>query len=324
MARWSVIVALCGCGSAPVLQTAVGSTSVVAPPIASLPALAAPIVVAVRDGNKIATYAITRDAVTARTTATLPETAVELAWLDRTRIVALADSGQAYLVTNDRVDRYKMPAAKAWRVKAKVGQGEARATFPSRLVVAGDGNGHAEMASCVIYVIGDDDPCQTWAVASLDASLVVGSPVAMTSPPEGASAEPPTLSAPSGFSAAVDAKAPSARLSCTTASGTSHVDWNVGDCLLDVKIAWLSTQPPLLLWRATSNCGEGANDIQHRVLRACKLDDFVNPNDDHRMDVVWWADALWAHADGTSGWSVVSGDRVLGAIATDAAPLQAP
>ena len=302
--RW-LIIAACACRSST-------PSDPVAPRVPAPPKPAAlqpitPVTIAVANGDRVLVYLITREAAEPVSEAKLPEPVATIAWLDDDHVVALGESGTAYRIAGTHVDPYKMPARTAWQLP--IGKELARETFPNRLTVAGDGKGTATMASCVGYILGDDDPCEVWALATLDNSLVVGRVYAGDDARE-AGRPDVAVDAPAGMTAELEsAAAPTIRLACTRDGKTARRTWDVvGPCNTTADIHWLSTQPPILAARVTTDCGEGAPSPVEHVLRGCELTDVADDT-----DTFAWADGVWAMR-ASGGWSIRSGDRELAVV----------
>ena len=298
------------CGKGAVETVAAGSDKPVGsdkPPRVDPPPVA-PTIVAVTVGDHLKLLALTPAGITVTRDVKLPALNMAVSWLDREHLVAVDLEGGAYLVTGDSVAAYKMPPARAWM--AKPGAGETAATFPRKLTLSRTAEG-VELASCETYYQGDDDPCVTWGSVTLGPSLEVGAVTRRTDGPGEDAIEPevtPTTAAPT---IAWTDNSDGMHTSVALKLGAAHREWSsVEPCpLVDARIKWLSATPPILSFITTSDCGEGGPNDEEHLLRVPTLVDFgpvaltliVGPS-------------LWARSTTDTGWTLFSGERVVGAL----------
>ncbi len=307
-AVWASII-LVACGNSAPQQPVVRADKPVPPP----PPAVQPVVVAVPAGDHVKVLALTPAGTTVLHDVKFPTTPEQVRWVDREHLVAVDSDGKAYLAGWDRVAAYKMPPASAW--KSKASSGEKRGTFPTKLTLARSSAG-VELASCETYYEGDDDPCVTWGVVSLDTSLDVGPVSTESEPPTDDSIEP-EIKPPA--SPKIDWKddAEGVHTGVVLTLGTAKREWSSGDgCpFIDANVKWLSETPPIITFVTSSDCGEGGPQDEEHVLRLPALTDFSADG-----STIVLGPALWAQSSG--GWTLYSGDRVVGSL--DGAPLLQP
>jgi hypothetical protein len=311
----SLVLLACGSDKPAGSDQPVGSDKAVGSDSAAVPPRVDPgVVVAVIADDHVKVLALAPTGITVKRDVKLPTTPEVVRWIDREHLAAVDGAGKAYLVTGNSVAAYKMPPARAWRVKAS--DGEERATFPMKLTLARSAAG-VELGSCATYYQGDDDPCVTWAVVSLETSLEVGPVTTQPDPPADDVTEPELAPAAQPTIEWTD-NADGIHTKVTLKLGTAKREWSADEpCpLSDASIKWLSANPPLIAFVTTTDCGEGGPNDEEHLLRLPALADF-SPD----ADTLVLGPALWARS-ADRGWTLLSGERVVGSL--DSAPVLQP
>jgi hypothetical protein len=261
-----------------------------------------------------------------------------LRWFDRERLAVIGDSGQVYLLTDARLDQFKMPAPTSWNVPIEAGQH--RSEYPSRVHLTGE-PGHVELVTCAGYIQGDDDGCVTWAGAPLTESLVIDDAdvIALSADPQEAPNEH-EIAAPKGLVVAAKLEGEGglkARATCTSSGVSKQRSWKGFEpCpFFGASTSWVSAVPPIVAVTLSSSCGEGPDREAVHLLRACSLEELLPPTDDDQGvgETFVYADDLWGHpsaADvavpgGSYGtWTIRSGERIVGILGSEHSPVLRP
>lgn len=307
----SLILVACGKGSTE-QPVAAGSAKPVEPTKPVTPPARPPSIVAVLAHDHLKILALAPTGITVQRDVKLPSEPDDFRWIDHEHLVTVDLDGKAYLVTGDTVAPYQMPPASAW--KAKAGEGETAAKFPTKLTLTRTAAG-VELASCESYYMGDDDPCVTWGVVTLDTSLKVGVVTTRTDVPTDDAVEPEIKSSLTPAIEWVD-NADGMHTKVVLKLDAAKREWPSEEpCpLTDAHIKWLS--PAVFSFITTSDCGEGGPNDEEHLLRAPALTDFSPAT-----STLVIAPDLWARGS-EKGWTLLSGEREVGAL--DGVPVPQP